>query len=282
VSALPASTLAVNLGGAPPEPHVIELARKAASIQQRLREQEVFVMRDESHDQLVPEATRSTLREFKDAALAVVEASLPALAARPPSDGALRAPLVAGGVDWADSEQWEEKAIVGIIEPAPGHRDRWVVSLCILLAPGSDCVLAVYERRKDQFQLALVIRSDDYESIQGAHHGSSWAISPPDVSDHYYIVVAHTFPWVAGSWRKFIYEAFEPTADPRRPKRLAQGTATAFWQAGFELEARQGGFSVSFGSSFAWDPKHFLHWTVHEWKRASGRFQRVGVRTLIR
>src|SRR5262249_3522701 len=159
-----------NLGDAPPEPQIIELARKAAAIQHRLRGQEVFVKRDEPPDYLVPEAARSTLRELKDAALAVVEASLPALVARPPGAAALRSMFEAGGVAWTSSKDWREKAIDGAVGPAPGHRDRWMVSLCILLSPGSDCILALYERRKDQFHPALVIRSDDYDSITRAHH----------------------------------------------------------------------------------------------------------------
>lgn len=259
---------------ATPEPHLVELAKKVAQLQKRLEEQDIFVLSSGHPVELVVAApARPILSELKDAVLALLEAGLPTIVAAPPADDPVRSTLAAGGVAQAgDASPGVRVDIDASLHAAPGHRDRWVIPVCIVIGvPGSDCMLAVYERRNGKFRQALIVRSDDYSSVRKVHFGADWAISPPDDWDHYYVVAAWTHPWLTSSWRAFEYAAFAPSADPRRPKLLARGAGDAFWVNGFHIDAGIEGFAVAFT---VWNKaENALAPRVHEWTMKEGSFR---------
>jgi hypothetical protein len=248
---------------------------RAAKLQRQLRNLEVFVTAtgDEMRIDVPPEAQR-LLRDFKDALLDSLDRVLPGALNKLEPTQALQEAMVGEGLDWAASNDWSERAIDGSIEPVPKHSGRWLATLCILLAPGSDCMIVVYEHRQGRLQQALVVRSDMYTSIEGALHALTWAISPPDADDGFYLLEAHTHPWPASRWRSFSYRALAPSGTAEKPLVLAEASASGNWENGFGLDARSDRFTVTYD---VWSDRgpDFQATKVHTWARHQDRFRPI-------
>lgn len=248
---------------------------RAAELQRKLKKLDVFVdVPGETRRIDVQAEARVVLKELKDALLESVDRALPGTLDETDPTGALERTMRGEGLEWAASDDWTERAIDGSIEPVPKHRERWVATLCVLLAPGSDCMLVVYERREGRVRQVLVVRSDLYDSIEGALHAVTWAISPPDAEDGFYLLEAHTHPWPASRWRTFTYRALLPTESPQKPTVVAEASAWANWENGFELDARFDGFTVTF-DVWSDEPPDYMQKTAHRWARQKDRFRPV-------
>jgi hypothetical protein len=222
---------------------------------------------------IVPPHLRIALVSLKDQLLAAVDRNFEELVKTPSTAKALEKMFVREGATWA-GEEWRDGEIDGNFGPAPQHDARWLLTLCIHLSPGSDCLAAVYERRRGAIRRALIFREDDYSSITDAVHALEWTISPPDGHDRFYVVEAHTHPWPSSNWRTFWYSSLVPGSTPGEPKRIAEGSGSAFWVAGFDVKARAGGFSVGF-SAMDDDVAKFTKTVVHRWKKTAAGFERV-------
>jgi len=233
------------------------------ALQRRLAELEVFVDAEPGRPMVVPAEVRRVLVDLKDALLDSAERLLPGALERPDSEAALEDALSGQGYTALD---------VSLRAPS-GHRERWGVTLCVVVSPGSDCLLAVYERRNDALRRALVVRSDLYDTIEGALHGLTWAASPPDGSGRYYVLEAHTHPWPSSRFRKLEYRALAPGADSGEPIVLASAKASGIWENGFRLEASAERFSVEFDVHTEAGPD-FVKPERHTWVRRSGTFTR--------
>ncbi len=174
------------------------------------------------------------------------------------------------GVEWA-GEGWKDGVVDAEVAALPKHRDRWLVNTCVLLAPGSDCVLSVYERRQGQLRTVLVLRNDGYASITGAMHALQVTASPPDARDGFYVLEAHTFPWPSSRFRQFTYRAFALGATPDQPVFLGGAAAYGDWMNGFELSAEERSFSVGFDVMSEKLPDLAAP-VVHRFRRSGARF----------
>ena len=215
---------------------------------------------------------RMTLLELKDELLSVVDRNLESMVKSPPARDTLQKMFVSEGVRWGEKE-WKDGAINGSLAPAPLHEDRWLVTLCILISPGSDCLAAVYERRGGATRRAMVFRNDRYTSVEGAVHALEWVISPPDEKDRFYILEAHTYPWPSSNWRDFAYSVLTPGSNPNSPEPAAQDSGYAYWVDGFDLKALPEEFTVSFSGKDD-GPGKLKKTIVHRWDRTPTGFHR--------
>ncbi len=221
---------------------------------------------------VVPAEVRRVLVELKDALLESTDRLLsPALEQVDPRL-ALGKALAGEGYLWAE-QRAEQAAIDVSVGALPKHRERWGVTLCVVVSPGMDCWLAIYERRDGVLRRSLVVRSDLYDSIEGAVHALAWAASPPDAHDRYYLVEAHTHPWPTSRFRKFWYRALAPSEDADEPIVLANAADSGIWENGFRLEAEAERFSVAF-DEWSDEGPGFEKTKKREWARRGERFLR--------
>jgi hypothetical protein len=260
-----------------PSAPAVEKAKVVAAIQTRLQKMKVFAVKDDPKAQsleydVIPPAARAALRELKDAILAVAEAEIPQAVTRRGASQALGATFEAGGALLSKSGAASVNGAISLeLAAVPDQEDRWVLSACVEEEPGSDCMVALYERRDGVLRLLLVSRSDDYESISSARQGTEWAVSPP-LDDKLYLLHAYTYPW-SSQTRDFEYVALAPGPDSRRPKVVAKGKSddSAFWQEGFSLRAEPDAFTVLFSVRSADGLSRVSR--VHEWKRQGSAFR---------
>jgi Domain of unknown function (DUF4431) len=225
----------------------------------------------------VPPIVRSTLRQLKDALLETLDAASPVVFAPGAGDQGLGEVYEHAGytVSGGENEAWDEAAIAARLWAPKLHEHRRVVMLCVLLSPGTDCVLAVLEHQGERWTRRLVFRNDDYASMEGAVHNLYWKLSPPAKNGSFYVLVAHTHPWPASVWRGFSYGAFEPSANPNKPRALALGSDSGNWEQGYDLDARPDGFTVGFQIMAEDVAADFVTPARHEWRRIGGVFRRV-------
>lgn len=243
-----------------------------AALQRRLASLEVFVDAEPPRPMVVPAEARRVLVDLKDALLESVDRRLaPALEQAAP-EAALGEALASEGYLWMERRA-EPAAVDVAVRALPEHRERWGVTLCLIVSPGMDCVLAVYERRGGALRRSLVVRSDLYASIEGAVHALAWTASPPDSRDGYYVVEAHTHPWPASRFRKFWYRALAPGESADEPIALASGAEFGIWENGFRLAAEAERFSVSFDEGSDQGPG-FEKTKKREWVKRADRFVR--------
>jgi hypothetical protein len=262
-----------------PSAPAVEKAKVVAAVQTRLQKMKVFVRKADPKAEsleydVVPPDARAALRELKDAILAVAEAEIPQAVTQPRASRALDATFEAGGAQLSKPGSGVVNGAVSLsLDAVPDHEDRWVLSACVEEEPGSDCMVALYERRAGVLRLMLVSRNDDYESILGARQGAEWAVSPP-LDDKIYLVHAYTYPWTSRT-RNFEYVALAPGPDARRPKVIARGKSddSAFWQEGFSLRAEPDAFTVLFSVRSANGLS--LESRVHEWRRQGDAFRYI-------
>ena len=176
---------------------------------------------------LTPES-RKLLRRAKDDALAAVAARLAEI---DPTglDGGTISDAVAGLFRTDDGDGGTKESPVVVVTPAKGHADRFVVVLDFDLPCGVDSVLAVMRRSGPPAAVAteLTVRNDDYASITEGRLGSDYSISPPRADGWYYLATANASPWCTSSWRGIHYLAVSPTADPKRPRIMAEYSGSA-------------------------------------------------------
>jgi hypothetical protein len=243
-----------------------------AVLQRRLAGLEVFVDAEPPRPMVVPAEVRRVLVELKDALLESTDRLLPSTLAQTEPGAALGKALANEGYLCSD-QRMEQTALDVSVRALPKHRERWGVTLCVLLNPGSDCVLAVYERREGELRRSLVIRSDLYDSIEGALQALTWTAAPPDERDHYYVLEAHTHPWPTSNFRKFWYRALAPSAEPETPIVLSSAHDSGRWTSGFRLEAELDRFSVTFDSASN-DGPAFEKPNTQTWVKRGQRFVR--------
>lgn len=263
-SVAPTASPALSASAAPVPP--------GAALQRRLASLEVFVDAEPPRPMVVPAEVRRLLVDLKDALLETVDRRLaPALEQADPG-AALGEALAVEGYLRA-GQRAEQAAVDASVRALPQHRERWGVTLCVVLSPGMDCWLAIYERREAVLRRSLVFRSDLYDSIEGAVHALAWAASPPDARDGYYLVEAHTHPWPASRFRKFWYRALAPGEDADEPIVLASATDSGIWENGFRLDAQADRFSVSF-DEWSDEGPGFERTKKREWSKRGERFVR--------
>jgi hypothetical protein len=225
----------------------------------------------------VPPLVRATLRQLKDALLETLDAASPVVFAPGGGDQVLGEVYERAGytVSGDEDETRDEAAIAAQFWAPKLHEHRRVVMLCVVLSPGTDCLLAVLERQGERWTRRLVFRSDDYASMEGAVHNLHWKLSAPAKDGSFYLLVAHTHPWPASVWRGFSYGAFEPSANPNKPRALALGSDSGNWEHGYDLDARPDGFTVGFQIMAEDVAVDFVTPARHEWRRIGGVFRRV-------
>lgn len=221
---------------------------------------------------VVPAEVRRVLLELKDAVLESTDRLLPPALAQAEPGAALGKALAGEG--YIRGEQPAEQTALDVsVRALPKHRERWGVTLCIVVSPGEDCVLAIYERREGALRRSLVIRSDLYDSIEGALQQLTWAASPPDERDRYYVVEAHTHPWPTSNFRQFWYRALAPSAEADEPIVLASARDSGRWTNGFRLEAEAERFWVAF-DVWSDDGPEFEKTNTRTWVKRGERFVR--------
>jgi hypothetical protein len=149
-----------------------------ATLQRRLASLEVFVDAEPPRPMVVPAEVRRLLVDLKDALLETVDRRLAPALERADPETSLGEALAVEGYLWA-GQRAEQAAIDASVRALPQHRERGGVTLCVVVSPGMDCWLAIYERREAVLRRSLVVRSDLYDSIEGAVHALAWAASPP-------------------------------------------------------------------------------------------------------
>jgi hypothetical protein len=248
--------------------------RSIPELQSALLEHGAFevVEREGQNEYTVSPDKRMILLELKDGLLSTLDRQIEQMVKSPPARDTLEKMFVAEGARWV-AEAWRDGAINGTLAPAAQHEDRWLVTLCILIAPGSDCLAAVYERRGGATRRAMVFRTDRYTSLEGAVHALEWTISPPDENDRFYLLEAHTYPWPTSNWRDFSYSALIPGRSPDLPEPAAQDSGFAYWVDGFDLKARSDGFTVSFSGKND-GPGKPTKTIAHRWNKTPVGFQR--------
>ena len=218
-------------------------------------------------------SSQRVLRQLKDSLVELADAAIASFASAGAPDAILKRTFVAAGYDWADQHTWKQAAVDGSVSSPAHHPDRRAVELCLLLAPGSDCILILYRGEQGRWRRELELRSDDYSTIQGALHSVYWELSPPDRHGSFYLLEAHTFPWPASRWRDFTYRALAPTTDPRKPNLLASGRAGGNWENGYRLVATPDQFSIEF-DVWSDEAPDFQKTERHVWVRTGERFVR--------
>lgn len=156
-------------GAFQPSAPAVEKAKVVAAVQARLQKMKVFAVKDDpkarslEYDVIPPDA-RTALRELKDAILAVAEAEIPQAVTRPGASQALGATFEAGGAQLSKSSSVSVNGAISLeLVTVPNQEDRWVLSACVEEEPGSDCMVALYERWAGDLRLMLVSRNDDYD-----------------------------------------------------------------------------------------------------------------------
>lgn len=206
----------------------------------------VFVRADgDKPDLLVPEQARADLKEFKDLVLRVIEdAIFGAIGDKDPSEHLAKS-LRSHGVAIAQGESWQEGAFDVEITKVPAHSNLWAVVGAILLAPGSDQFLALYDVGADgKTREVHVVRNDDYATIEGAIHALEFKVSRPSDGGDFLLVEAHTHPWMASRWRDFSYRAYR-VGDTVR-KVVDQNEPESNWENGYRLTVTDSDFEIAF------------------------------------
>ena len=257
----------------------VEFAQSLNSPQARLRRHSPFFVTTSIADGIaVHREGQLLLHKLKDAILTIADESIPRLEAAENPNAELKQVFLNLGYDWASDGPWVDAALEGIYTSPPEHPSRRVVELCILLAPGSDCILAIYEITAQKSRRVLTLRNDDDDSIEGAIHNLYWALSPPDADGNFFLVEAHTHPWPSSRWRSFSYQALAPSAHSDQALILASAGAVANLEGGYRLKTSAESFVVSFS---IWSDKgpDFQTTSNHEWQRKDGKFHKMSERT---
>src|SRR5580704_17985796 len=145
----------------------------------------------------------------------------------------------------------DESRLGGVrVQRQPEHPDRIGVVVSLGSPFGSDDSVYVFEARKGALpELEVAIEENGYDSITGAQYALSFAISPPDEHGDYFVVEAHTYPWLGSLWRSVHYRVFAPTGLADAPKLLLDMREDAFLRNPERIasvEVDRTGFTVEF------------------------------------
>jgi hypothetical protein len=229
-------------GGNAPSP----IRAKLAAVQGALSAGKVFVPSDSDEPALlVPKHARANLREFKDLVLGMVGGAISsATRAKVPTEH-LRRALSAQGVTLAEGESWQEGAVELRMSKVPAHPNLWAVLGTILLAPGSDEFLVLYDvGSSGRAREVHVLRSDDYKTVQGAIHALHFKVGQPSEDGEFLLVEAHTHPWMASRSREFSYRAYSIGEAMR--KVVDEHEPESNWENGYRLTVDGSDFKVEF------------------------------------
>jgi hypothetical protein len=142
------------------------------------------------------------------------------------------------------------------VQRQPEHPDRIGVVVSFASPYGSDDSVYVFEARKGALpELEVAIEENGYDSITGAQYALSFAISPPDEHGDYFVVEAHTYPWLSSNWRSVHYRVFAPTGLADAPKLFLDMHEYAFFEGDGDIatvKAERDAFEVRFLSR-GWD-----------------------------
>jgi hypothetical protein len=156
-------------------------------------------------------------------------------------------PLERGTADGELGNPWD---VTGVeIAYAPGHPDLLVAEATLALTCADDTSLYVFERRDEQWALALCVESNDYEEVSGAACGLEYVVPPRAADGSWYLVTADIACWCTSNWKRVRYKVLAPGMSPDAPVQAFAADETIFLGAGpppFTLAAAPGGFELRF------------------------------------
>jgi hypothetical protein len=116
-----------------------------------------------------------------------------------------------------------------LVRRQPNHPGRVAVALSLASPHGTDDSVYVYEEHDDSLPLlVMAIESNGYELVTGAPYALSFAISPPDERERYFVIVAYSSPWFASAWSGITYRALEATSEAEAPRELFTAKEPAY------------------------------------------------------
>jgi hypothetical protein len=94
---------------------------------------------------------------------------------------------------------------------------------------GSDAVLLVLSSTGAHWKEALRWQSKPYAKVSGALGSFDYAISPPDSSGGWYVVVKNIAPWCSSTWSTISYAVLRPVARSVKPRTIYAGEDSIWW-----------------------------------------------------
>jgi hypothetical protein len=114
------------------------------------------------------------------------------------------------------------------IEQPAGHPELLAATTKLGVCCGTDSSLYLFERSGSQWQLVLAQEAADYTEVSGAQGMFSYAVSPPDGQNGFFVVTANVNPWCTSNWQSIRYKALRPGSDPHQPLTILSEEDTIY------------------------------------------------------
>lgn len=130
---------------------------------------------------------------------------------------------------------------------------------------GEDTVLMIFAYGGSHWNEVLQAQSKPYKSISDAWASFDYAISPPDDSDHWYVLTKTVAPWCSSTWSEIRYAIMRPVPGIVDPKVLLSRSDSIWWGSDDfgNLIANRNDFDIRFHAESIDTGIHNRMWVRH-------------------
>ncbi len=150
--------------------------------------------------------------------------------------------------DVEETNPWTVRE-VGIVRP-PEHHDLLAALVTLDVPCAIDRSLYVFERGETSWSPVLTLDSGPYGSVFAAWE-LQYAISPPDVSGHWFVAAVAVHPWCSSTIGDKTFEIVRPGPDPASPDVLLRIRDSVRYTEPCEVDATRDTVTLRFTSSYA-------------------------------
>ena len=136
------------------------------------------------------------------------------------------------------------------IEQPVGHPEMLAATTTLGVCCGSDSSLYLFEKKGNQWALGLAQEANDYDEVNGAQGRFSYAVSPTDARNHFFVVTANVNPWCTSNWQSLRYKVLRIGSDAYRPHVILNDRDTIFLgeELPYQLYVEKNSFTLRFTS----------------------------------
>jgi hypothetical protein len=123
------------------------------------------------------------------------------------------------------------------------------VTTTLQIPCGSDSSLYVFQRSDQPWKLVLAQEANDYAEVSGAQGIFSYAISPAETDNNFFVVTVNVNPWCTSNWQSIRYSVLRIGLGAYQPRMLVSGEQTIYLGVGpppYRLEVGRKWFSITF------------------------------------